>query len=77
LRKKAKAACAMRLSILDKIVSFTNGRSYLRQYLEHLNILDADYYFRLMDCMLQQDLAGAMLLFDDINKKGFEGDAWC
>jgi DNA polymerase-3 subunit gamma/tau len=24
--------------------------------------------------MLEQDLAGAMLLFDDINKKGFEGD---
>jgi DNA polymerase-3 subunit gamma/tau len=40
--------------------------------LEHLNILDADYYFRLIDCMLQQDLAGAMLLFDDIIRKGFE-----
>jgi DNA polymerase-3 subunit gamma/tau len=27
-----------------------------------------------MDCMLNQDLAGAMLLYDDIDKKGFEGD---
>jgi len=25
-------------------------------------------------CMQQQDLSGAMLLFDDINRKGFEGD---
>src|SRR5215204_3801412 len=32
------------------------------------------YYFKLMDCMLKQDLSGAMLLYDDINKKGFEGD---
>jgi DNA polymerase-3 subunit gamma/tau len=42
--------------------------------LEHLNILDADYYFNLIECMQQQDLAGAMLLYDDINRKGFEGD---
>ena len=62
------------LSILDKIVSFTNGEVNYLNTLEHLNILDADYYFKLMDCMLAQDLSGAMLLFDDINRKGFEGD---
>ena len=60
------------LSILDKIVSFTNAQVTYHHTLEHLNILDADYYFRLMDCMLAQDLASAMLLFDDINKKGFD-----
>ena len=63
------------LSILDKIVSFTNGEVTYENTIEHLNILDADYYFKLFDGMLAQDLAGAMLLFDDINKKGFEGDA--
>src|SRR4051812_3599170 len=62
------------LSILDKIVSFTNGEVNYANTLEHLNILDADYYFKLVDCMQQQDLAGAMLLYDDINRKGFEGD---
>lgn len=62
------------LSILDKIVSFTNGEVTYENTIEHLNILDADYYFKLFDAMLEQDLAGAMLLFDDINKKGFEGD---
>jgi DNA polymerase-3 subunit gamma/tau len=60
------------LSILDKIVSFTNAEVTYQQTLEHLNILDADYYFKMIDCMLAQDLAGAMLLFDDINKKGFD-----
>jgi DNA polymerase-3 subunit gamma/tau len=59
---------------MDKIVSFTNGKLTYQNTLEHLNILDADYYFKLIDCMLKQDLAGAMLLYDDINKKGFEGD---
>jgi len=62
------------LSILDKIVSFTNGDVNYQHTLEHLNILDAEYYFKLMDSMQQQDLAGAMLLYDDIDKKGFEGD---
>ncbi len=60
------------LSMLDKIVSFTNGEVNYQHTLEHLNILDADYYFKLMDCMLSQDLAGAMLLFDDIMRKGFD-----
>ena len=62
------------LSIMDKIVSFTNGELTYSNALEHLNILDEDYYFRLIEFMMNQDLAGAMLLYDDINKKGFEGD---
>jgi DNA polymerase-3 subunit gamma/tau len=39
-----------------------------------LNILDADYYFRILDAMRQQDLSEALLTFDSINRKGFEGD---
>ena len=42
--------------------------------LEHLNILDEDYFFQLLECMQKQDMAGAMLLYDQINRKGFEGD---
>jgi DNA polymerase-3 subunit gamma/tau len=75
IAQKSEGCMRDALSILDKIVSFTNGAVTYNNTLEHLNILDADYYFRLMDCMLQQDLAGALLLYDDINKKGFEGDA--
>jgi DNA polymerase-3 subunit gamma/tau len=62
------------LSILDKIVSFTNGELSYGNTLEHLNILDDDYYFKLTEAMLQQDLPAVMLLYDDINRKGFEGD---
>ncbi|WP_143313433.1 DNA polymerase III subunit gamma/tau, partial [Cnuella takakiae] len=75
IAQKSEGCMRDALSILDKIVSFTNSTVTYDNTIEHLNILDADYYFRLMDCMLTQDLAGAMLLFDDINKKGFEGDA--
>lgn len=74
IAQKSEGCMRDSLSILDKIVSFTNGQVNYQNTIEHLNILDADYYFKLMDCMLNQDLAGAMLLYDDINKKGFEGD---
>src|SRR6186997_476744 len=72
--QKSEGCMRDALSIMDKIVSFTNGKLTYQNTLEHLNILDADYYFKLMDCMLKQDLSDAMLLYDDINKKGFEGD---
>ena len=74
IAQKSEGCMRDALSILDKIVSFTNGEVKYQTTLEHLNILDADYYFKLMDYMQQQDLAGAMLLYDDINRKGFEGD---
>jgi len=74
IAQKSEGCMRDSLSIMDKIVSFTNGKLTYQNTLEHLNILDADYYFRLIECMLKQDLSGAMLLYDDINKKGFEGD---
>jgi DNA polymerase-3 subunit gamma/tau len=74
IAQKSEGCMRDALSILDKIVSFTNGELTYLNTLEHLNILDADYYFRLLEAMQQQDLANALLLYDDINRKGFEGD---
>lgn len=74
IAQKSEGCMRDALSILDKIVSFTNGEVNYQNTLEHLNILDADYYFKLIESMQQQDLAGTMLLYDDINRKGFEGD---
>src|SRR3954469_24906723 len=74
IAQKSEGCMRDALSILDKIVSFTNGEVNYPNTLEHLNILDADYYFKLIEGMQQQDLSGAMLLYDDINRKGFEGD---
>ena len=74
IAQKSEGCMRDALSILDKISSFTNNEITYQNTLEHLNILDADYYFKLIDAMQQQNLADAMLLYDDINKKGFEGD---
>src|SRR6476620_1989061 len=74
IAQKSEGCMRDALSILDKIVSFTNGEVTYQNTLGHLNILDEDYYFKLLDHLLQQDLAAAMLLYDEINQKGFEGD---
>lgn len=74
IAQKSEGCMRDALSIMDKIVSFTNGELNYPNTLEHLNILDADYYFRILEYMQGQDLASAMLIYDDINRKGFEGD---
>lgn len=74
IAQKSEGCMRDSLSILDKIISFTNGEVTYANTLENLNILDADYYFKMLEALLKQDLATAMLLFDEINYKGFEGD---
>ena len=74
IAQKSEGCMRDALSILDKIVSFTNGELTYTNTLEHLNILDEDYFFRFLEYMQKQDLAGAMLLYDEINRKGFEGE---
>ena len=74
IAQKSEGCLRDALSILDKIVSFSNGELSYVHTLEHLNILDEDYYFRFLTMMQEQDLAGALLLYNEINRKGFEGD---
>ncbi len=74
IAQKSEGCLRDALSILDKIVSFTNGHLTYANTLEHLNIMDEDYFFRLLDQMFNQQLTDALLLFDEINQKGFEAD---
>lgn len=74
IAQKSEGCMRDSLSILDKIVSFTGGKLTYQNTLEHLNLLDEDYYFQLLDAVTGQDVATALLLFDQINRKGFEGN---
>jgi DNA polymerase-3 subunit gamma/tau len=74
IAQKSEGCMRDSLSILDKIVSFTNGAVTYLNTLEHLNILDEAYYFNLLDYLQEQDLSSALLMYDEINNKGFEGD---
>lgn len=74
IAQKSEGCMRDALSILDKIVSFSNGALTYDNTLEHLNILDEGYFFKLLTHLTEQDLTSAMLLYEEINQKGFEGD---
>jgi DNA polymerase-3 subunit gamma/tau len=76
IAQKSEGCMRDSLSILDKIVSFTDGKLTYSNTLEHLNILDEDYYFKLLEHLLQQQLSDALLLLDIILQKGFEADSF-
>lgn len=61
------------LSIFDQVVSFGNGKVTYKDTIDNLNVLDYDYYFRLTKNLLEGNYAEALLIFDDILNKGFDG----
>ncbi len=74
IAQKSEGCMRDALSIMDKMVSFSDGKLTYRDTLEHLNILDDGYYFKLLDAIREQKLSDALLIYDEINRKGFEGD---
>ncbi|QES89271.1 DNA polymerase III subunit gamma/tau [Rhizosphaericola mali] len=76
IAQKSEGCMRDALSIMDKIVSFTGGKLTYQNTIENLNILDDDYYFQLLEAFQKEDLPAALLLYNEINKKGFDGDVF-
>lgn len=76
IAQKSEGCMRDALSMMDKIASFSGNQLTYASTIEHLNILDYDYYFKLVEALMIQDLPAVMLLFDSINSKGFEGDTF-
>jgi len=74
LAQKADGALRDALSLFDLIVTYSSGNKITyKDTAKNLHILDYDYYFEITDKLLQEDLSGALLIFNDILKKGFDG----
>ena len=71
---KADGGMRDALSIFDQVVSFTGGHISYQQVIENLNVLDYEYYFRLTDFLLGNKVGDALLLFNDVLNKGFDGN---
>ena len=74
IAQKADGGMRDALSIFDQVVSFTNGHITYKSVIDNLNVLDYEYYFRLTDCFLENKVTECMLLFNDVLKKGFDGN---
>lgn len=71
--QKADGALRDALSIMDQVVSFSGGQLTYKAVIENLNIIDHDYYFRVTQLLMQQDMPEVSLLLDEVISKGFEG----
>jgi len=74
IAQKADGGLRDALSMFDQIVSFSNKNVSYKAVIDNLNILDYDYYFKITDALLAEDVATALLIFDDILKHGFDGN---
>ncbi len=74
IAQKADGALRDALSIFDRIVSASGKKLTYADVIENLNILDYDYFFRVTDAMLTEDVTKLLLIFDDILRKGFDAE---
>lgn len=74
IAQKADGGLRDALSMFDQIVSFSNKNVNYKAVIDNLNILDYDYYFQLTDSILSEDVAGSLLVFDEILGHGFDGN---
>lgn len=73
IAEKADGGMRDALSIFDQMVSFTNGNLTYEKVCASLNVLSTEYYFRLVDHFLANEVAPCMLIFNEVLCKGFDG----
>ena len=74
IAQKADGGMRDALSIFDQVVSFTQGNITYKSAIDNLNVLDYEYYFQLTDMLLTNKVSDALLLFNTVLQKGFDGN---
>lgn len=74
IAQKADGGLRDALSMFDLIGTFSTDRSITYQNtITNLHILDYDYYFKMTDALMAENIPQTLLIFDEILKKGFDG----
>jgi len=73
IAQKSDGAMRDSLSLFDRLVSFSEKELTYQGVIEHLNILDYDYYFKVTDALLKNDINSLLNLFNEILDNGFDG----
>lgn len=72
IAQKADGGMRDALSIFDQVASFTRGNITYVQTIAHLNVLDSEYFFKITDNVLAQNIPALMLVLNDILQRGFD-----
>ena len=76
IAQKADGAMRDALSIFDRITSGAGKKITYDAVIENLNVLDYDYFFKITDALLAEDMASLMNQFDEILRKGFDPEVF-
>ena len=74
IAEKADGGMRDALSIFDQVTAYCDGNITYKQTIANLNVLDYDYYFKLVDYFLGGQIPEVMTTFNEIINKGFEGN---
>jgi len=74
IAQKADGALRDALSMFDRISIFSDGKIRYIDVVENLNVLDYDYFFRLTDFFLSEDVASSLVTLNQILQRGFDGE---
>lgn len=73
IARRADGGLRDALSLFDQLVNFTQGHLTRQLCNENLNLLDEDYFFRLVDFFQSGNMSESLLLYQDVIDKGLEG----
>ena len=73
IAQKSDGAMRDSLSLFDRLISFSDKTLTYKVVIEHLNILDYDYYFKVTDYLLTNDIKELLNIFNEILDNGFDG----
>lgn len=73
IAQKSDGAMRDSLSLFDRLISFSDKSLTYEAVIEHLNILDYDYYFKITDSLLKNDIKDLLNIFNEVLDNGFEG----
>lgn len=72
IAQKADGAMRDALSIFDQVAASSQGNITYQSTIDNLNVLDHDYYFKLVDAFMAVDVPKTLLIYKDIRDKGFD-----
>ena len=73
IAQKADGAMRDSLSLFDRLVSFSESNLTYHSVIDHLNILDYDYYFNITSSLLNNDIKKLLNIFNEVLENGFDG----
>ena len=73
IAEKSDGALRDSLSIFDRLVSFSDSKLTYNDVVDHLNVLDYQYYFKITDQLITNDISSLIVTFNEIIDNGFDG----